>query len=178
MLRMKFRLTIVGLVVTAGVAAAIVWFEPHKLFIDKKVNEAAPTVRTSTPSPTTAAVVPTPTTVAQPVAVASGDFVSIDHSTRWQVRVLDVGAGERVLRLEGFATENGPDVYVYLSTTAARGSEGTFDDDYVNLGSLKGNQGDQNYTVPAGVDLTRFKSVVIWCDRFNSAFGAADLLFA
>ncbi len=48
------------------------------------------------------------------------------------------------------------------------------DDDVVNLGHLKGNQGDQNYDLPADVDLARFASVVIWCDRFDSAFGAAD----
>jgi len=48
----------------------------------------------------------------------------------------------------------------------------------VNLGRLKGNQGDQNYPLPADVDLGRFASVVIWCDRFDSAFGAADLAAA
>ena len=54
-------------------------------------------------------------------------------------------------------------------------SEGTFDDDIANLGRLRGNQGDQNYDLPADVELGRFASVVIWCDRFDSAFGAADL---
>jgi hypothetical protein len=54
-------------------------------------------------------------------------------------------------------------------------AEAAFDDDYLNLGRLKGNQGDQNHELPADVDLARFRSVVVWCDRFDSAFGAADL---
>ena len=53
---------------------------------------------------------------------------------------------------------------------------GAFDDAYVDLGGLKGNIGDQNYEIPADVDLSQYQSVVIWCDRFNVAFGAADLL--
>jgi hypothetical protein len=45
----------------------------------------------------------------------------------------------------------------------------------VNLGRLKGNQGNQNYRIPADVDLSRYTSVSIWCDRFNVSFGAAEL---
>jgi hypothetical protein len=91
------------------------------------------------------------------------------------VRVLAVGGGRRVVRLEDLDTSNGPDLYLYLSANRADGPEGAFDDDYVSLGRLKGNQGDQNYDVPAGVDLSKLGTVVIWCDRFDSAFGAADL---
>jgi Electron transfer DM13 len=59
--------------------------------------------------------------------------------------------------------------------TRPTGQEGQFDDDYVNLGRLEGNVGSAKYVVPAGTDLARDASVVIWCDRFNSAFGAAPL---
>ena len=71
--------------------------------------------------------------------------------------------------------QNGPDLFVYLSTNPPDGPEGAFDDDFVNLGRLEGNVGSSNYVVPAGTDLSRYASVVIWCDRFNSAFGAAPL---
>ena len=77
------------------------------------------------------------------------------------------------MRLEGLDTDNGPDLYLYLTANRADGDEGGFDDDYVNLGRLKGNQGDQNYELPTDTDLTRFATIVIWCDRFNSAFGSA-----
>lgn len=168
-----------SVVLVAAAVAAIAWFEPHKLFIDEKVNEAAPTVPTSASGSATTALTapePTPTTEAGPAVVARGEFVSRDHGTSGTASVLDLGGGDRVLRLEDFATENGPDVFVYLSTNPAGGQESVFDDDFVNLGRMKGNIGNQNYPIEPNVDLSRFKSVVIWCDRFNSAFGAADLV--
>jgi len=47
--------------------------------------------------------------------------------------------------------------------------------DFVNLGELKGNLGDQNYEIPAGVDLAEFNTVEIWCERFSVGFGSAVL---
>ncbi|MBA3289076.1 MAG: DM13 domain-containing protein [Acidimicrobiia bacterium] len=84
-------------------------------------------------------------------------------------------AGTQYVRLQDLDTSNGPDLFVYLSTNPPDGPEGQFDDDYVNLGRLEGNLGSSNYVIPPGTDLTRYASVVIWCDRFNSAFGAASL---
>lgn len=136
------------------VAFVLVWFQPQKLFIDERVDDAAPG--------------------ATGAEVARGTFVSLDHGTDGSVRIVDAG-GTRVLRIDDLDTSNGPDLFVYLSTNPADGPEGAFDDDYVNLGRLRGNKGDQNYDVPAGVDLTRYRSVVVWCDRFDSAFGAAEL---
>jgi hypothetical protein len=45
----------------------------------------------------------------------------------------------------------------------------------VELGKLKGNEGDQNYEIPAGTDLTKFRAVSIYCERFNANFGTAPL---
>ena len=45
----------------------------------------------------------------------------------------------------------------------------------LELGALKGNEGDQNYELPSGTDLTKFQSVSIYCERFNANFGAAPL---
>lgn len=165
-----------------GVAVFVVyWFQPHKLFIDERVDEAIP----SATRDTTAASVPSgpPDTppagaAAEPVVLASGEFVSLDHTTRGVARVLELADGTRIVRLDDLDTTNGPDLFVYLSTNPARGDESAFDDDFANLGRLKGNQGNQNYDLPADVDLTRFASVVIWCDRFDSAFGVADLTAA
>jgi hypothetical protein len=174
---------IVGAGVLGLVVFVLVWFQPQKLFIDDRVDEAIPaaTPRTTTPvtepgrAGATATTVPTPT---GPVEVTRGDFVSLDHGTRGAARVLDLADGRRVVRLEGLDTSNGPDLYVYLTAEPAAGSEDRFDDDYVNLGRLKGNQGNQNYDLPADADLGRYSTVLIWCDRFNSAFGAADLAAA
>ena len=55
------------------------------------------------------------------------------------------------------------------------GHESSFEDEFVSLGRLKDNQGDQNCDPASDVELTPFTTVVIWCNRFNSAFGAAEL---
>ena len=131
-------------------------------------------------APTTAALSTTTTsTTAQsttvPAAPAGGAFVSIDHGTSGTVVLLEDATGTRFVRLENLDTSNGPDLFVYLSTNASDGPEGQFDDEFVNLGRLEGNVGNSNYVIPADTDLSRYSTVVIWCDRFNSAFGAAPL---
>jgi hypothetical protein len=156
----------------------LVWFQPQKLFIDDRVDEAIPTAEPPTsetvadPAGGAGTTVPTPP---EPVELARGEFVSLDHGTSGVARVLELSDGRRIVRLEGLDTDNGPDLYLYLTANPAGGDEGAFDDDYLDLGRLKGNQGDQNYDLPAGTDLAQLGTVVIWCDRFNSAFGAADL---
>ena len=89
--------------------------------------------------------------------------------------LLEDATGTRFVRLENLDTSNGPDLFVYISTNPPDGPEGQFDDEYINLGRLAGNVGNSNYVIPADTDLSRYASVVIWCDRFNSAFGAAAL---
>jgi hypothetical protein len=169
-----------GLVVAA--ALAIGWFEVHKLWVDDEVDEAAPVFDSqSEPAPSTTAEpgaeAPPATTPPEPVieTLAAGSFVSLDHGTSGNATVLGDGSPQRFLRLTDFATDNGPDVNVYLTTTPPDGEESTFDDDFVDLGDMRGNVGDQNYEIPAGVDLGRYSTVVIWCVRFDSAFGAARL---
>lgn len=167
----------------AGLVLALFWFQPQKLFVDDRVNEAVPVATlppATAPEADATATATAPTTAPASVApaeIARGTFVSLDHGTTGVTRVLELADGRRVVRLEGLDTSNGPDLFLYLTNTPAAGAEATFDDDYVNLGRLKGNQGEQNYDVPAGTDLARFATVLIWCDRFNSAFGAADLWF-
>ena len=102
-------------------------------------------------------------------------FVSLDHGTAGRLVLLEGEGGQRFVRFEDLDTSNGPDLKVYLSTNPVDGPEQAFDDDYLDLGRLQGNIGSQNYELPSDADLTRFRSVVIWCDRFNSAFGAAPL---
>jgi hypothetical protein len=172
-----------GIASVALIAFVLVWFQPQKLFIDERVDEPLPVVTAGDPAPAAEAPAPDPPAeaaapVATPAELARGAFMSRDHSTTGVARVLDVGGGRRVVRLEGLDTSNGPDLYLYLSANPAGGPEGAFDDDYVSLGRLKGNQGDQNYDLPVGTDLARVPTVVIWCDRFDSAFGAVELTIA
>ena len=87
--------------------------------------------------------------------------------------------GSQVLRLENLDTSNGPDLHLLLSdakVTEGRSGWHVFDDGrHLDLGSLKGNKGSQNYPLPAGTNLADYGSVSVWCDRFNVSFGAATL---
>ena len=106
--------------------------------------------------------------------LSSHGFASLEHATRGQAKIIDA-SGRRYLRFEAFSTSNGPQLKVYLSAAAAGGPPDAFDDRFLDLGDLKGNVGDQNYPIPAGVDLKRYRSVVVWCKRFSVAFGAAPI---
>ena len=107
---------------------------------------------------------------------ASGPFINRSHPTTGNAIVLGDGTGQRFLRFEDFRTDNGPDLNVYLSSAPQDAPAGQFDDDFIDLGDLKGNVGSQNYEIPRDVDLSRYSTVVIWCVRFSVIFGAAELV--
>jgi hypothetical protein len=200
-MRQFLRNTKVSIPLGIGVLALLAWvvfgvFGAHLLFVDDEVDEALPTfdppaatvpapaaadapVATDAPAPTsvTAPVVPAPTTpsASEPVVVTevAGSFVSREHDTSGRALVLGDGSGQRFLRFEEFATDNGPDLNVYLVDSSTGDVS-----DFVDLGNLKGNVGDQNYEVPAGTDLSRYDTVVIWCVRFSANFGDAVLAAA
>jgi len=101
----------------------------------------------------------------------SGTFVGVGdgiHDAQGTAKTIPLENGNNVLRLEDFKSTNGPDLYVYLATDD-RASE------FVNLGSLKANNGNQNYDIPADTDLTKYDNVLIWCQAFGVLFGSADL---
>ena len=112
----------------------------------------------------------------QIIVEATGSFVDRSHPTQGSAMVLGDGSGQRFLRFEDFRTDNGPDLNVYLSTAPPDAPAGDFDDDFVDLGDLKGNVGAQNYEIPAELDLDRYSTVAIWCVRFGVVFGAAELI--
>ncbi|GAA2991917.1 DM13 domain-containing protein [Kitasatospora albolonga] len=181
----KPALAAVSLVLLAVVAAGLIAFQPWKAFTSTTIDEALPTPAAAavTAAPTAAtpsaggATPPSPSaTAATPRDLGRGAFVSGEHATTGQAHLVRLADGSTVLRLEGLATSEGPDVRVYLSTRPAAESKlDTLGPGAVELGRLKGNLGNQNYTVPAGTDLTHLRSAVIWCKRFSVGFGAADL---
>lgn len=152
-----------------------VWFTPHKLFLDTKVDEAAPVVLTGEP---TASPTATATAATQAGVVASGQFRSLEHSTKGRAILFRLSDGSAVLRLQGLDTSDGPDLRVYLSEIPASNDWRAYGERYLDLGKLRGNLGNQNYAVPKGTDLSRFKSAVIWCRRFTVGFGVAPLTSA
>jgi hypothetical protein len=185
-------------------AVALPLFQPWRLFTDKVVVEALPgtdpiSMTTSSSAPPTisgrpdkhpvdpsatqgpTATVRTPDTArtAAPGKLAAGLLISHEHDTKGNVAILRLADGSRVLRLEGLYTSDGPDLEVWLSDARVLESKAgwhVFDDGrHRSLGQLKGNRGNQNYAIPAGVELDGFRSVSIWCNRFNVSFGAAEL---
>jgi hypothetical protein len=81
----------------------------------------------------------------------------------------------RILRFQDLDTSNGPDLHVYLSELPATDDWRAYGVRYLDLGKLKGNIGSQNYALPEGLDLSRFRSAVVWCERFAVGFGVAGL---
>jgi Electron transfer DM13 len=109
--------------------------------------------------------------------VATGTFHGAAHKTSGRATVYSAG-GEDTLRLTNFKTSNGPNVHVILiAATDAQDDESFLSGkiERLDLGKLKGNEGDQNYTIPAGTDLSKFRTVSIYCEQFNANFGAAPL---
>ncbi len=109
--------------------------------------------------------------------VATGNFHGAAHKTSGRATIYSVD-GKETLRLTNFKTSNGPDVHVVLiAASDAQDNENFLDKsvERVELGKLKGNEGDQDYAVPSGTDLSKFKAVSIYCEHFNANFGTAPL---
>jgi hypothetical protein len=110
--------------------------------------------------------------------LATGTFHGKVHKTSGRATIYQEEDGKQVLRLTNFKTSNGPDVHVILIAAKDADDDANFlksDTERVELGSLKGNEGDQNYEIPSGTDLSKFQTVSIYCERFNANFGAAPL---
>ena len=162
---MRRRTWIVGLVVLGAIGWYL--FRPELLFVKTTVNESLPTE--------TAAQTDVASTGAESGLLLNGQFRSIAHETVGTAAVHELG-GRRILRLTGFSTSNGPDVRVFLvAANDAPDNETVTKAGFVELGKLKGTQGDQNYDIPAGVDLDKYRAVTIWCHRFSVNFGTAPL---
>ena len=158
---MNRRIWIVGLFVLGGIGWYL--FRPELLFVNKQVNEEQ--------------VASVGGSVMR--ALATGRFHSVAHETHGTATIQDVGGGHRILRLTEFATSNGPDVRVYLVAAAdAADNETVTKAGFVELGKLKGNQGDQNYDLPDDLDLSHYRAVTIWCRRFSVNFATAPLTSA
>ncbi len=110
------------------------------------------------------------TTLGQ-TSLLMGKFIGVNdgiHNAEGLAKVIRLDDASMFLRLENFKATNGPDLYVYLSTDNSAS-------DFVNLGRLKGNIGNQNYDIPEGTDFSKYHTVLIWCQAFSVLFGSAKL---
>ena len=181
---MSKRLLTTGAAAAVALVVVAVWFQPQALLFDRVVDEELPAAAAE-PSGGGEVAAPTESEAASEAAVApktrptsllSGEFMSRSrYSVRGAAAVYELSDGRRVLRLERFATTNGPDLRVYLSAATSGDSDDDIAETLLDLGPLKGNRGNQNYEIPAGTELADYGSAVIWCRRFAVGFGVADL---
>ena len=130
--------------------AVVAMFIISPYFYDVTVDEALPTASAEFPAGK---------------FVGSGDGI---HEVEGDVLIIKLEDGSQYVRFENFKSTNGPDLYVYLATDDKAS-------DFVNLGLLKGNIGNQNYEIPEGVDLSKYNKVLVWCKAFSILFGSAEL---
>lgn len=151
-------MNIVVLAAGGAAIACLVWlFAPWTLWTRSRLDEE--------PLPATAFT-----------EIGRGPFVRQEHRVSGTARLLELSDGRRVLRLEDFATSDGPDLHVWLSEKQAGGNwfkYGTGRN--VRLGALKATDGNHNYPIPDGQNLDGIASAVIWCRRFRVAFGSASI---
>jgi hypothetical protein len=147
-------------VVAVAILGAWYAFRPERLVVNRRVDEALPTAQAgSSPQP-----------------LVSGQFYSILHPTAGNATIYQLSDGTRVLRFTGFSTSNGPDVHVYMvAADDAKDIAAVQKAGFIDLGGIKGNIGDQNYTLGGDLDLAKYRAVSIWCKRFSVNFGAAPL---
>lgn len=183
---------VIGVVLAIPVLA-VGWWLGSPLFIDREVDEEFPM--------SAGAVIPDDMTRAEveeemedaasepgtevgedmpgdggPVAKSIGQFEDFDdfHRGSGTATIYELEDGSQVLRLEDFEVTNGPDLHVLLVPHDNPGASGDLEG-YLDLGQLKGNIGDQNYDIPAGMDLSGYGSVVIYCKPFHVIFSVATL---
>jgi electron transfer DM13 len=164
-----------GALVALAALSVLVWYLASPLFVRTFANEALPT------APAAAATVSgqasaSPTASSAPAGarvLSMGQLGYVDsiHNGKGPVQLVELG-GQRFVRFEDVAITNAPDVHVYLSReTGGKWSEATS----LYLGALKATNGSFNYDVPAGAEVSMYKSVVVWCRAFSVLITWADL---
>jgi hypothetical protein len=112
------------------------------------------------------------TTTAVPTSTRTGSFIGAGdgfHNAEGLAKVMPLdSSGHTILRLENFKSTNGPNVHLYLSTDKTASN-------FIDLGRLKANNGNQNYKIPVGTDLAKYNVALIWCKDFSVLFGSAQL---
>lgn len=102
----------------------------------------------------------------QPIVLAETPLVARAHDVAGKGLLLQIG-DQKVLRFENLKTINGPDLRIYLSS-------GLNVNDAIDLGPIRATEGNVNYSLPAGIDTTRYRNALIWCRAFGVLFSYAQ----
>ena len=196
----KRNIFIIAAIVVLVPVAAFAWWLLSPLFLSTTVDEEFPFAATAeVPADMTMADVEMvmetmakmdqppmaeemPTEMpAQPVALASGSFRDADsfHRGSGTATIYQTPDGGHVLRFEDFMVTNGPDLRVLLAQPGDPMSRDELQSGgYTHLAKLKGNIGNQNYEIPADINLDEQNSVIIYCMPFHVIFSVAPLEMA
>ena len=191
------NIIIIVVIVALIPVAAFAWWLLSPLFLTTTVDEEFPFAATAqVPADMTMAEVETvmetmatmvedpvaepmpPEMPAQPVALASGSFRDADsfHRGSGTATIYETPDGGHVLRFEDFMVTNGPDLRVLLAESDDPMSRDELQaGGYTHLEKLKGNIGNQNYEIPADINLEEQNSVIIYCMPFHVIFSVAPL---
>lgn len=164
---------IAGYVLSAGlVGGYLAYTTSHTTVAHEKVVIGVPAHALRAPARPTGPAPPAQSAPVQNVEIESGTFVSGEHAARGRAAVVRLPNGSRILTFTRFSTSPGPDLRVRLvpGNSTDGTTPGTLD-----LGSLKGNQGNQQYKIPRSANLARYQTAVVWCRAFTVAFASARL---
>jgi len=191
----KGRLVLLGTLALV-IALPIGWYLLSPLFLDRVVQEDLPLIPTEPSEAMERAAEATAAmedamaepgkTMEDPMPademadmhiLAQGEFYSLAHEGHGRATIYELADGSRLLRFEDFEVLNGPELHVWLvPVDPVPDTVGVELPGYFDLGPLKGNIGDQNYDLPVDLELSDYRSVVIWCQPFRVPFNAAPLV--
>ncbi len=189
---MKKNLKVVLFILLILVVLSVTWYLASPLFVDKVVNEEHPFEvvvkempkeeisesilleqnltkedNTTIINEAKEEVIEEESTVANIDLIGSFTDADSFHKVSGMTKVIS-NQDKKFLRFENFESTNGPDLFVYLATDERA-------TDFISLGELKGNIGDQNYELDNSIDLEKYNKVLIWCKQFGVLFGSSEL---
>ncbi len=141
------------------VFGAAFWYLASPLWIDRVVDENLAVV-----------------TGDQVIATGALRDADASHKGSGDVKLVTLADGRSQIQFSNFTVTNGPDLKIYMSAHPDPQNSGDVkDNEFLSLGVLKGNIGDQAYDIPAGTDLSKYGSVTVWCEQFGVLFASAAL---
>ncbi|MCY0146550.1 DM13 domain-containing protein [Hoeflea sp. G2-23] len=155
----RFLQIAIPVFVIGFIAGGAFWYLFSPLLIDRVVNEQLPSGITLNHA-------------------RAGEFRDVDgaHRGSGKAQVLISDAGGAVLRFTEFEVTNGPDLEVWLvKHPDPKKSADVTASEWISLGPLKGNKGDQTYVIADGTDIDQWGSAVVWCEQFGVLFSVATL---
>ncbi len=155
----RFLLIAIPVFLVGFIAGNAFWYLASPLWIDQVVSEDLPDELMVS-------------------VVREGSFEGADraHQGSGNAMLLQSATGSHLMRFTDFTVTNGPDLEVWLvADPEPANSRAVLDSEWQSLGLLKGNIGDQTYTIPDDVDVSQYGSVVIWCEQFSVLFATASL---